>query len=164
MRAVTIILALTLALCLTVEHKVEASPQGQDYQLNTANQKRFTVEIARAAKKHQVDPALIRAIISAESAFNPKAVSPAGAIGLMQVLPQTAAEYGVSELFDPVTNIDVGTRHFKRLLTKYKNISHALAAYNAGEGRVKRYRRAVPYLETRKYVVRVLNLYMRYKK
>ena len=163
MRALVAALALSV-LCLSTEHTVIAAPQEAVNKINKANQQRFSEEIAKAAKKYKVDSALIHAIISAESAFNPNAVSPAGAIGLMQVLPETAAEYGVSDLFDPITNINVGTRHLKRLLTKYKNISHALAAYNAGEGRVNRYRRAVPYLETRKYVVRVINFYMRYKK
>lgn len=131
--------------------------------VNQANKKRFTPDIQRIAQRYRVESALVHAVISAESGYNPNAVSVDGAVGLMQLLPTTAAEYGVSDLHDPVANIDVGTRHLSRLLKKYKNISHALAAYNAGEGTMQRSRRQVTYLETRKYVVRVINFYLRYK-
>jgi soluble lytic murein transglycosylase-like protein len=118
--------------------------------------------IKRITKQYKVEPALVHAVIKAESNYNAHAVSPAGAIGLMQLMPATAQDYGVDDpesLFDPVINITAGIRHLSRLLRKYRNISHALAAYNAGEGAVARYRRSVTYLETRKYVVRVINTY-----
>ena len=139
-------------------------PTGPVNKINRANQQRFGPHITRIAQRYGVESALVHAVISAESGYEPNAVSPAGAIGMMQVMPATAAEYGVENLYDPIANIDVGTRHLKYLLRKYKNISHALAAYNAGEGTMQRHRRAVTYLETRKYVVRVINFYMRYKK
>ena len=133
--------------------------------ISLANKKRLTPHIDRIARQYHIEPALIHAVISAESGYNPNAVSSAGAIGLMQVLPGTADDYGVKhqDLYDPITNITTGTRHLRRLLIKYKNISHSLAAYNAGEGTSQRYRRAVPYLETRKYVVRVIKYYQYYK-
>ena len=128
---------------------------------------RYDTLIARAAKRYQVEAALIRAVIKVESNFKPKVVSPAGAVGLMQVLPSTAADYGVEDreaLFDPATNIDIGTRHLRRLLRKYKNISRALKAYNAGEGRDAQFRRRGVYVETRKYTVSVIRYYWQYKK
>ena len=134
--------------------------------ISHANKQRLTPLIDRIAKAHRVDPALVHAVISAESGYDPKAVSPAGAIGLMQLMPATAEAYDVAaaeELFDPRVNVTAGTRHLSLLLKKYRNISHALKAYNAGEGVVDRNRRAVSYLETRKYVVRVIKYYWAYK-
>ena len=168
--ALLLILPLTLSLLMPAGVFVAPSavaadlPAGPVNKINRANQQRFGPHIARIAQRYGVEAALVHAVISAESGYEPNAVSPAGAIGMMQVMPETAASYGVENLHDPVTNIDVGTRHLKQLLRKYKNISHALAAYNAGEGTMQRHRRAVTYLETRKYVVRVINFYMRYKK
>jgi soluble lytic murein transglycosylase-like protein len=127
----------------------------------------YNTIIKHAAKRYKVEAALIRAVIKVESNFNPKAVSRAGAVGLMQLMPTTAAAYGIDDseaLFDPAVNVDVGTRHLKRLLRKYKNISRALKAYNAGEGRDKRFRKTGVYLETRKYTVSVIKYYWRYKK
>jgi len=135
-------------------------------QISRSNQQQLLPIIQRYAKQYKVQAALIHAVIAAESGYNPVAVSSAGAIGLMQLMPTTAADYGISsarDLYEPEINIDVGTRHLKGLLQRYRNISHAIAAYNAGEGATDRYRRAVPYLETRKYVVRVLKFYQRYK-
>lgn len=127
----------------------------------------YDVIIERVAKRYKVEAALIRAVIKVESNFKPKAVSRAGAVGLMQLLPTTAAGYGVESreaLFDPAVNIDIGTRHLKRLLRKYKNISRALKAYNAGEGRDAQFRKTGVYLETRKYTVSVIRYYWQYKK
>ena len=163
--ALLLILLLLMPACAFVAPSVAAElPAGPVNKINRANQQRFSSHIALIARRYGVEPALVHAVISAESGYEPDAVSPAGAIGMMQVMPATAAEYGVKNLHDPIANIDVGTRHLKYLLRKYKNISHALAAYNAGEGTMQRHRRAVTYLETRKYVVRVINFYMRYKK
>lgn len=122
--------------------------------------------IEQAAKRHAVDAALVRAVIKVESNFNPDAVSHAGALGLMQVMPQTAGDYGVDDrqqLFDAETNIDVGTRHLKRLLVKYRNISRALSAYHAGEGNAQQFRRDGIFVETRKYTVRVIKYYQQYR-
>ena len=160
----TLLLLMTACVLATPNAVATELPAGPVNKINRANQQRFGPQIARIAQRYGVEAALVHAVISAESGYEPNAVSPAGAIGMMQVMPETAAEYGVKNLHDPIANIDVGTRHLKYLLRKYKNISHALAAYNAGEGTMQRHRRAVTYLETRKYVVRVINFYMRYKK
>ncbi len=128
---------------------------------------RYTPLIDRSAKRYGVEAALVHALVKVESNYNPTAVSRAGAIGLMQLMPDTAAEYGVDSsdaLYDPAVNVNAGTRHLKRLLRKYKNISQALAAYNAGEGSAVRFRRTGAYTETRKYVVRVIRYYQKYKK
>jgi soluble lytic murein transglycosylase-like protein len=134
--------------------------------ISVANKKRLTPLVERIANKHGIQVALIHALISAESGYDPRAVSVDGAIGLMQLLPVTARHYGVNDadaLFDPEVNVTAGTRHFKVLLKKYRNISHALAAYNAGEGAVDRQRRRISYLESRKFVVRVIKFYWHYK-
>ena len=132
--------------------------------ISEPNRRKLAADIARVAGRHRLEPALVHAVIAAESGFNPAAVSPDGAIGLMQLLPQTAADYGDVDLCDPVANIEAGTAHFARLLRQYRNISHALAAYNAGEGSMQKQRRRVTYLETRKFVVRAIDYYWRFRK
>ncbi|MEM7246182.1 MAG: lytic transglycosylase domain-containing protein [Acidobacteriota bacterium] len=114
---------------------------------------RWATLIERSAEKHGLDPQLVAAIIAVESAGDPDAVSPKGAVGLMQVLPTTAADYGVTELTDPRTNIDVGCRHLAGLLERHDgDVELALAAYNAGEGAVARAGGIPPYRETQHYV------------
>ena len=132
-------------------------------EISAANRRRLAVDVSRAARKHRLEPALVNAVIAAESGFNPVAVSEDGAVGLMQVLPATGADYGAPDLCDPLANLEAGTAHLARLLRQYRNISHALAAYNAGEGSMQKQRRRVTYLETRKFVVRAIDLYWRYK-
>jgi len=112
----------------------------------------------RLAHKHAVDPALVRAVIEVESRGNATAVSPKGATGAMQLMPSTAAMYGVTELTDPAQNIEAGVRHLKYLLDRHGgNLALALAAYNAGEGAVARHAaRIPPYRETMLYVPAVL--------
>ncbi len=118
-----------------------------------------------AAKRYGVERALVHAVIAAESAYNPHAVSRAGAIGLMQVMPATAADYGVTDasaLFDPKVNVNTGTRHLKRLLGKYGNdYGRAIMAYNAGEGTVDRTNSNVTYAETLNYTAAVIRNYRR---
>ncbi len=134
------------------------------YPINEANRRTYTPHVQRAAQKHKLDPALLHAIISAESGYNPQAVSPKGALGLMQILPETARDLGLSDPLEPLANIDAGAKHIKRLLKLYPNIQLALAAYNAGEGAVARNRRTIPpYPETQRFVVRVLNFYLLYR-
>ncbi len=112
-------------------------------------------EIERAATANGVDPRLVRAVIEVESANQPRAVSAKGAMGLMQLMPGTARAYGVANPFDPHANIEAGTRHLRFLLDRY-DLSLALAAYNAGAGRVERYGGVPPFAETREYVARVM--------
>lgn len=116
-----------------------------------------------AAKEHSVEPSLIRALIHTESAFNPRAVSPKGARGLMQLMPEIARFLGVKNSFDPLQNISGGTRHLALLIKRYGgNLKLALAAYNAGEQAVEQYKGIPPYRETQEYVRRVLALMTRY--
>jgi soluble lytic murein transglycosylase-like protein len=112
--------------------------------------------IRKASQTHGVDETLITRVIAVESNFNPKAVSRKRALGLMQLLPQTAARYAVGNVFDPAENIDAGTRYLKDLLERYRgNLPFALAAYNAGPEAVDRYAGVPPFLETQNYVKRI---------
>ena len=116
--------------------------------------------IRRFSRQHQLHPALIRAIIKAESDFDPRAVSRAGAVGLMQLMPQTAMKLDVRDLYDPEDNIGGGTKYLRQLLDRFRgNLPLALAAYNAGERVVDRYRTLPPIDETRQYVRKVLRYY-----
>jgi soluble lytic murein transglycosylase len=116
--------------------------------------------IRRYSRQHQLHPALIRAVIKAESDFDPLAVSRAGAVGLMQLMPQTAIRLDVRDLYDPEDNIGGGTKYLRQLLDRFSgNLPLALAAYNAGETVVEKYRALPPIDETRQYVRRVLRYY-----
>ena len=120
-----------------------------------------------SARKHKVKPALVKSIVAAESAFNANAVSPKGALGLMQLMPETAEQFGADPLV-PEQNIDAGTRYLGALIQrygKYRNgLKRAIAAYNAGPGTVDRYKGIPPYKETRGYVVRVLTYMKQYER
>lgn len=116
--------------------------------------------IQRLATQHSIDPRLVQAIITVESNFDPYAVSRAGAQGLMQLMPDTAARYRVEDPFDPQANIEGGVRYLRDLFRMFPgDIRHVLAAYNAGEGTVQQYGGIPPYAETQRYVERVLALY-----
>lgn len=124
----------------------------------------FEKVIRAAADRYGMDADLIHCVIAVESNFNPKAVSPKNASGLMQLLPQTAELYGVKNIFDPEENVNAGTKYLKELLEKYHDLTLALAAYNAGPARVDQYgRRVPPYLETMKYVQRIAKSYAKIK-
>lgn len=124
---------------------------------------RYNDAIKDASELHRVDPTLVKAVIHAESNFNPRAVSPKGALGLMQLMPDTARRWGVRKPFEPQSNIHGGTQHLAMLLRKYHgNLVYTIAAYNAGEEAVKRHGGIPPYQETRDYVKKVLHLKRRY--
>jgi soluble lytic murein transglycosylase-like protein len=116
--------------------------------------------IARHADTHQVDPRLIQAVMQVESGYNAQAVSRVGAIGLMQLMPETARNLAVSDPYDPDQNVRGGTTYLRRMLDRFQgSLELAVAAYNAGPEAVERYRGIPPYAETRDYVRRVLALY-----
>jgi len=118
--------------------------------------------VREAAERHNVDPALVRAVIETESNWNPMAKSRKGAMGLMQLIPSTAIRFGVNDAFSPKQNVDAGVHYLKTLLERYNgNLDLALAAYNAGEGAVDRAHGVPAYHETRNYVQRVQDAYFR---
>ena len=122
---------------------------------------RFTDMIAKVAQEQKVDPALMHAVILAESAYNPRAKSRKGATGLMQIMPDTGKRYGVTDLLNPIKNLTAGAKYLKDLLAMFGNdMKLAVAAYNAGEGAVMRNGNAIPpYAETQAYVPKVLKYY-----
>jgi soluble lytic murein transglycosylase-like protein len=141
-------------------------PSAQTYRVARAGLFRTTRPLSRKAAQfdqiieehataHDVSPALVRAVIQAESAFNPRARSHKGAMGLMQLMPATASEFSVLDPYDPRENIRAGVAYLKQLLVKYSDESLALAAYNAGPAAVARYGRIPPYRETRDYVEKI---------
>lgn len=120
--------------------------------------------ILQAANRYKIEPEIIKAIIMAESGFNPKAVSKVGARGLMQLMPRTARSLGVEDSFKPSHNIDAGVRYFKQLLDQFDgNIELALAAYNAGSFNVRKYGGIPPFKETKFYIHKVLKYYEVYR-
>ena len=130
----------------------------------TLNVNAYNDTIAAAAKEYGVDPALLRAVIHAESSFNPNAVSMAGAQGLMQLMPDTANELGVENPFDSTQNIRGGAHYLAQLLRQFNNDERlATAAYNAGPQNVQKYNGVPPFDETRVYVERVATLHQRYR-
>lgn len=132
-----------------------------NYRDKDANRKRFAGKIAEVASRFEVPEALIHAVVAIESAYDPDAISRAGAVGLMQLMPATARRYGVYNRHNPTANLNGGTRYLKDLLIRFDNdIELALAGYNAGENAVERYGNQIPpYNETQEYVRKVLELY-----
>jgi soluble lytic murein transglycosylase-like protein len=134
-----------------------AAKSGSVSRASSSDLRRLVKEISL---EHGVDPKLVDSLVRVESAYNPKAVSRKGAMGLMQLMPQTAKRLRVANPFDPESNIRGGVREFARLIERYSgNLQLALAAYNAGEGAVARYRGIPPYSETRNYVSKIMTLY-----
>ena len=120
--------------------------------------------INKTAIRHQIDPALVKAIIMAESGFNSRAISKNGAIGLMQLMPETAQDLNVEDIFNPKQNIDGGIRYFKQLVTQFNgDLKLALAAYNAGSKAVRHYKGVPPFKETQDYIKKVFEYYQVYK-
>ncbi|MBW1658954.1 MAG: transglycosylase SLT domain-containing protein [Deltaproteobacteria bacterium] len=130
----------------------------------TRNPAKYEPLINRYAKKYGVSKALIKAVIHAESDFNPYAVSKKGAQGLMQLMPETARDLSVQDVFDPEENIRAGVQYLKMLLKKFNgDLSLSLAAYNAGPNRVDQYGKVPPYRETKDYIKKVLTYYRMYR-
>jgi len=129
------------------------------------NKERYTSTIDNIADRHRLPNHLLHAVITAESAYDPNAVSKAGAVGLMQLMPATAKRYGVKNRRDPSDNINGGAQYLRDLLRQFNNnLVLTLAAYNAGEGAVKKYGNKVPpYKETRNYVNKVIAYYKKYR-
>jgi len=117
--------------------------------------------VSSISQKYQMDPKLVLAVIHVESRFNPLAVSPAGARGIMQLIPETAARFGVRNIHDPVQNIEGGIKYLRFLLNTFGNPYLALAGYNAGENNVLKHRGIPPFPETQNYVQQVLSIYRR---
>ena len=118
--------------------------------------------IGLPAREHQVEPALVKAVIAAESGFDPEAVSRKGARGLMQLMPTTASRLGVEDPLHPTENVRGGTRYLRLMLDRYGDVERAVAAYNAGPGAVDRHGGIPPYRETQDYVRRVMTYYRYY--
>lgn len=127
----------------------------------TPNVEKFDLLVRDEARKQQLDPALVKAVIAVESAYDPQAVSPKGAVGLMQLIPGTAERYGVKKIADPKDNVNGGTRYLRDLLALFDgDLPLALAGYNAGEGAVQRYKNTIPpFPETEAYVKLVMQFH-----
>jgi soluble lytic murein transglycosylase-like protein len=125
----------------------------------------FASMIAKVAREHKLEPSLLHAIVTVESGFDPQAKSPAGAIGLMQLMPDTASRFGVKDIWDPLENLQGGARYLRYLMKLFKDdMDLVLAAYNAGEGAVMQAGNKIPnYAETRAYVPSVLMQYEHHK-
>lgn len=129
-----------------------------------ANQKEYEAHIQLTCKAYGLDCNLVKAVIRAESGFNPRAISPKGAMGLMQLMPGTSRDMGVSNPFDPWQNIEGGVKYLRLMMDRFSNNLHfALAAYNAGPEAVEKYNGIPPYDETQIYVKRVIDIYKRTK-
>jgi soluble lytic murein transglycosylase-like protein len=129
---------------------------------STSPPDRLDCIVSSAAERHKVDPALVKAVIGAESGWNPRATSPKGAMGLMQLIPSTAKRYGGGNLYDPAQNVEAGTMYLKSLLNRYNgDLTKSLAAYNAGERAVDNNGGVPPYWETQRYVQKVTDAYFR---
>ncbi|WP_169311148.1 lytic transglycosylase domain-containing protein [Thermodesulfatator indicus] len=118
----------------------------------------------KAGRLYGIDPALLKAMAKVESNFDPYAISPKGARGLMQLMPSTAKIYGVRNCFHTEENVKAAAAFLKDLLEEFENLELALAAYNAGPNKVKKFKKIPPYPETRRYVKKVLYFYSKYKK
>lgn len=134
------------------------------FAVNEDARTRYSAYIEQVARRHRLEPELLHAVVSAESSYNPQAVSRAGAMGLMQLMPDTARRFGVADPFDPLANLNGGAQYLRLLLDQFRSVNLALAAYNAGEGAVSRYGNTIPpFPETQTYVRRVISFYNHYR-
>lgn len=141
--------------------RLSSAPRPAGYDAGRAFPARPKTDLSQVVNeisgKYRLDPDLVNSVIKAESEFNPHAISPKGAQGLMQLMPGTASQLGVPNAFDPQANVDGGTRYLRELLEKYNfDLVKALAAYNAGPQRVERFGGVPPYYETRAYVAKIV--------
>jgi len=143
------------------QYTVPSSQSDSERLLSSSNMPSAYVEMIHSAcDRHGVDPALVHAIVKVESDFNPYALSRKGAMGLMQLMPQTAVDMNVRNTFNPYDNIDGGVKYLRYLIDRYEgNLSLALAAYNSGEAAVKKWGTIPPFPETQSYVQRILKIY-----
>ena len=136
-----------------------ADPDSDSQETDVLESTPYGEIIAAVSEAHGVDPMLVRALIQVESNYRPRARSPKGAMGLMQLMPSTAREYKVRNPFEPRANIEAGIKHLKSLIDRFAGkVELGLAAYNAGEGAVKKFNGVPPYRETRNYVSKILSL------
>lgn len=143
------------------KHKPMASLDTASF---SENRKRFTPLIGKAARRYRVNEALLDALVTAESAYDPRALSKAGAVGLMQLMPGTAKRYGTTDRYNPEANVYAGTRYLRDLLVQFQDTKLALAAYNAGENNVIKYGYKIPpFKETQRYVRKVMRYYEKYQ-
>jgi soluble lytic murein transglycosylase-like protein len=147
-------------------YRISAYSPGKTSSGYLAASNRYAPLVQKVAREHSLDRALLQAMIAVESGYDPLAVSPKGAVGLMQLMPETARRYGVRDLYDPAQNIQGGAKYLRDLMRKFNNdLSLTLAAYNAGEDAIVQYgNRIPPYRETLQYVPRVLSLYRQYQR
>ena len=147
-----------------IEGYEPAPPDPQDAAAPQPKTMDLKAIVAEVSAQNKLDADFIASVIAAESANNPHAVSPKGAQGLMQLMPGTASKLGVKDSFDPAENVDGGVRYLRQLLEQYHfDVAKALAAYNAGPGRVQQYNGVPPYRETHAYVARIIKDYNRKK-
>lgn len=145
--------------------KITVAKRGKTHKVDAAFRKKIAAHVEKMAIKYNLEPEFIHAIISAESSYNPNAVSRSGAEGLMQLMPFTAERFGVTNSFDPYQNIEGGAKYLRILLDEFGSLELAAAGYNAGEGAVRKYNRSIPpYKETMAYVPKVKAFYEQYKK
>ncbi|CAG9000973.1 MAG: Membrane-bound lytic murein transglycosylase F [Candidatus Celerinatantimonas neptuna] len=135
----------------------QTSPFGDNAVESKTNKHPFARLIKQASKRYKIPVQLLKAVIAVESSYRHKAVSKAGAMGLMQLMPKTARRFSVKNPFDPAANIDAGSRYLRLLINQFQSVQLALAAYNAGENAVKRYNGIPPYQETQHYVKKVMS-------